>query len=62
MLDERLAGDTRLSFAPEPEAAALSTLTEPGRKVHKNDVYLVCDAGGGTVVGPALASDERKVD
>ncbi|KAI1362877.1 hypothetical protein F5Y08DRAFT_329774 [Xylaria arbuscula] len=49
MLDERLAGDTRLSFAPEPEAAALSTLTEPGRKVNKDDVYLVCDAGGGTV-------------
>ncbi|KAI0521987.1 hypothetical protein F5B22DRAFT_512862 [Xylaria bambusicola] len=49
ILDDRLAGDTRLSFAPEPEAAALSTLTEPGRKVNENDCFMVCDAGGGTV-------------
>ncbi|KAI0430723.1 hypothetical protein F5Y09DRAFT_307087 [Xylaria sp. FL1042] len=49
ILDDRLAGDTRLTFAPEPEAAALSTLTEPGRKVSKGDVFMVCDAGGGTV-------------
>lgn len=50
MLDDRLAGETRLSFVPEPEAAALSTLSEPGRKISKGDVFLVCDAGGGTVV------------
>ncbi|KAK9412835.1 putative Actin-like ATPase domain-containing protein [Seiridium unicorne] len=49
ILDARLAGDTILSFAPEPEAAALSTLCEPGRKVNKGDVFMVCDAGGGTV-------------
>ncbi|KAI0904023.1 hypothetical protein F4823DRAFT_616447 [Ustulina deusta] len=49
ILDDRLAGDTRLTFVPEPEAAALSTLSEPGRKVSKNDVFMVCDAGGGTV-------------
>ncbi|KAI0440363.1 hypothetical protein F4803DRAFT_527786 [Xylaria telfairii] len=49
MLDDRLAGETRLSFVPEPEAAALSTLSEPGRKISKGDVFLVCDAGGGTV-------------
>ncbi|KAI1425003.1 hypothetical protein F5Y12DRAFT_397991 [Xylaria sp. FL1777] len=49
ILDDRLAGETRLSFAPEPESAALSTLTEPGRKVNKGDVFMVCDAGGGTV-------------
>ncbi|KAI0972386.1 hypothetical protein F4678DRAFT_430149 [Xylaria arbuscula] len=49
MLDDRLAGETRLTFAPEPESAALSTLTEPGRKVNKDDVFMVCDAGGGTV-------------
>ncbi|KAH7324239.1 hypothetical protein B0I35DRAFT_449279 [Stachybotrys elegans] len=49
MLDFRLGGETILSFAPEPEAAALSTLCEPGRKVTKGDVFMVCDAGGGTV-------------
>ncbi|KAI0883273.1 actin-like ATPase domain-containing protein [Annulohypoxylon maeteangense] len=49
ILNERDAGDTTLSFAPEPEAAALSTLCEPGRRVNKGDVYIICDAGGGTV-------------
>ncbi|KAI1204683.1 uncharacterized protein F4807DRAFT_454509 [Annulohypoxylon truncatum] len=49
ILDDRLAGETSLSFVPEPEAAALSTLLEPGRKVSKDDVFIVCDAGGGTV-------------
>ncbi|XXH01908.1 hypothetical protein Hte_008270 [Hypoxylon texense] len=49
ILDDRDAGDTTLSFAPEPEAAALSTLCEPGRIVSKGDVYVMCDAGGGTV-------------
>jgi hypothetical protein len=32
ILDRRAAGPTTLTFAPEPEAAALSTLSEPGRK------------------------------
>lgn len=50
ILYSRVAGETRLTLAPEPEAAALSTLSEPGRKVGKNDVYIICDAGGGTVV------------
>ncbi|KAI1104918.1 actin-like ATPase domain-containing protein [Jackrogersella minutella] len=49
ILDERDAGDTILSFAPEPEAAALCTLCEPGRHIKKGDVYIICDAGGGTV-------------
>ncbi|KAI1414508.1 actin-like ATPase domain-containing protein [Hypoxylon sp. FL1857] len=49
ILDERDAGDTTLSFAPEPEAAALCTLCEPGRRINDGDVYLICDAGGGTV-------------
>ncbi|KAL0769494.1 hypothetical protein CaCOL14_008802 [Colletotrichum acutatum] len=49
ILCSRVAGKTRLTLAPEPEAAALSTLSEPGRKVGKNDVYILCDAGGGTV-------------
>lgn len=47
----RPAGPTTLSFVPEPEAAALATLLEQGEGVKKEDVYLVCDAGGGTVVG-----------
>ncbi|KAH6859112.1 hypothetical protein BKA58DRAFT_473205 [Alternaria rosae] len=49
ILRRRLAGETTLSFAPEPEAAALSTLSEPGRKTKQGDVYMICDAGGGTV-------------
>ncbi|KAF4338994.1 actin-like ATPase domain protein [Fusarium beomiforme] len=49
ILNRRNAGDTKLTFAPEPEAAALLTLCEPGRRTKPNEVYLVCDAGGGTV-------------
>ncbi|XDG01818.1 hypothetical protein ABKA04_001433 [Annulohypoxylon sp. FPYF3050] len=49
ILDARDAGVTTLSFAPEPEAAALCTLCEPGRRVKEGDVYIICDAGGGTV-------------
>ncbi|KAL4917369.1 hypothetical protein BDW62DRAFT_183956 [Aspergillus aurantiobrunneus] len=49
ILDGRAAGETRLSFVPEPEAAAFSTLCEPGRKAQAGDVYVICDAGGGTV-------------
>jgi hypothetical protein len=50
ILARRPAGETTLSFAPEPEAAALSTLSESGRKTKKGEVYMICDAGGGTVV------------
>ncbi|EEU41915.1 uncharacterized protein NECHADRAFT_50859 [Fusarium vanettenii 77-13-4] len=50
ILVRRAAGKTILTFAPEPEAAALSTLCDPGRKPREGDVYLICDAGGGTVV------------
>ncbi|KAI0857724.1 actin-like ATPase domain-containing protein [Xylaria cubensis] len=49
MLSTRSAGATTLAFAPEPEAAALSTLCEPGRGLNTKDVYVICDAGGGTV-------------
>ncbi|KAJ4219343.1 hypothetical protein NW759_007732 [Fusarium solani] len=49
ILDRRAAGKTILTFAPEPEAAALSTLCDPGREPKKGGVYLICDAGGGTV-------------
>ncbi|OBT67118.1 hypothetical protein VE03_04430 [Pseudogymnoascus sp. 23342-1-I1] len=49
ILENRLAGPTALTFAPEPEAAALATLCEREREVEVDDVYLICDAGGGTV-------------
>lgn len=46
----RPAGKTTISFAPEPEAAALATISEQGYGVKAGDVYVICDAGGGTVV------------
>ncbi|KAL4869441.1 hypothetical protein BDV12DRAFT_208549 [Aspergillus spectabilis] len=49
ILESRLAGPTTLTFAPEPEAAALATLCERARDIKKDDVYVICDAGGGTV-------------
>ncbi|KAH8203365.1 hypothetical protein TruAng_002460 [Truncatella angustata] len=49
ILNFRLAGTTKLTFAPEPEAAALSTLLEQGNSVRPGNVYVICDAGGGTV-------------
>ena len=50
VLTARPAGPTTLVFAPEPEAAALATLCEGGRRFNAGDVFVVCDAGGGTVV------------
>ena len=50
ILKRRPAGATTLIFAPEPEAAALATLCEPGRRINRGEVYVICDAGGGTVV------------
>lgn len=52
--DTRLAGPTTLAFAPEPEAAALASLCESGRSISPGDVYVICDAGGGTVVSRHL--------
>lgn len=46
----RPAGDTTLAFAPEPEAAALASLWDRVQDLEKGDVYVICDAGGGTVV------------
>jgi hypothetical protein len=59
ILKARPAGPTTLSFAPEPEAAALSTLSEPGRRTNPGDAYIICDAGGGTVVGGLLMYSPR---
>jgi molecular chaperone DnaK (HSP70) len=57
ILDWRPAGSTTLTFAPEPEAAALATLFEQGEGVKKGNVYIICDAGGGTVVSLARKPD-----
>jgi len=51
ILKHRAAGETTLSFVPEPEAAALVTLWEHRRDLRTGDLYVICDAGGGTVVG-----------
>lgn len=50
ILDTRLAGLTTLAFAPEPEAAALASLYESKPSINAGDVFVICDAGGGTVV------------
>lgn len=52
IMDSRLAGPTKLTLVPEPEAAALSTLLEQGSGVRPGNLYVICDAGGGTVVSP----------
>ncbi|KAL2857180.1 hypothetical protein BJY01DRAFT_159458 [Aspergillus pseudoustus] len=49
ILEYREIGPTSLTFAPEPEAAALATLCEHGKDINTDDVYVICDAGGGTV-------------
>ncbi|KAJ8113599.1 hypothetical protein ONZ43_g5118 [Nemania bipapillata] len=49
ILDFRPAGPTTLAFAPEPEAAALATICELRQSIKKDEVYVICDAGGGTV-------------
>jgi len=50
ILKHRPVGPTTLSFVPEPEAAALVTLWENRRDLKTGHLYVVCDAGGGTVV------------
>ncbi|KAM7185890.1 hsp70 family chaperone [Rhypophila sp. PSN 637] len=42
-------GSTFLELVPEPEAAALATLLGRQQSTRKHDLYVVCDAGGGTV-------------
>ena len=53
ILDIRPCGKTTLTFISEPEAAALATMRDLGRKtdLKVGDHFVVCDAGGGTVVG-----------
>ncbi|EFW99483.1 hypothetical protein CMQ_7851 [Grosmannia clavigera kw1407] len=54
ILSRRLAGPTRLSLVPEPEAASLSTLLDRHDTVAAGKVFVVCDAGGGTVTNRNL--------
>ncbi|CAI7646846.1 hypothetical protein N7533_009950 [Penicillium manginii] len=51
LLAPREIGKTRLSFVLEPEAAGMATLAEPEHcdLVQAGDVWLILDAGGGTV-------------
>ncbi|CAI7672409.1 unnamed protein product [Penicillium discolor] len=43
------AGETILTFVPEPEAAGLASLGLFIRQLRTGEVYVICDAGGGTV-------------
>lgn len=54
IFDQRAAGETTLAFAPEPEAAALASLWDRAPDLKLGDVYVICDAGGGTVVSCVL--------
>ncbi|CAI7624686.1 unnamed protein product [Penicillium crustosum] len=40
---------TILTFVPEPEAAGLASLGLQRRQLRTDEVYVICDAGGGTV-------------
>ncbi|KAH6884874.1 hypothetical protein B0T10DRAFT_550765 [Thelonectria olida] len=45
----RIAGLSPVQLIKEPEAAALWTAKKMDRRLHPNDSFVVCDAGGGTV-------------
>ncbi|KAI1077078.1 hypothetical protein F5B20DRAFT_583569 [Whalleya microplaca] len=52
ILDDRLCGETTVSFISEPEAAAIECLHSDLRArsdLKADDVFVVCDCGGGTV-------------
>jgi molecular chaperone DnaK (HSP70) len=52
ILNPRSGGDTELSIVAEPEAAAFATLKdgEGEYMLQRGDIFVMCDAGGGTVV------------
>lgn len=60
LLAPRDIGKTRLSFVLEPEAAAMATLTDPEHShlVQPGNVWLILDAGGGTVVSFGFDADD----
>ncbi|KAG5949900.1 hypothetical protein E4U53_005660 [Claviceps sorghi] len=51
ILGQKSCGTTSVRFVSEPEAAALSSLSDQGNKstVEVGDCFVICDAGGGTV-------------
>ncbi|TWU76875.1 hypothetical protein ED733_006409 [Metarhizium rileyi] len=51
LLDKRAAGESVLTFLPEPEAAAYAIFHKMYQRpdMKRNDGFVVCDAGGGTV-------------
>lgn len=54
-----LIGKTRLTLVEEPEAAALCTLHERRQypEIEVGETFIVCDCGGGTVVGCSSSHD-----
>lgn len=61
LLKNRLAGPTQLSVVTEPEAAALLTILDRCDSIKEGNVYVICDAGGGTVVGTLFRLSRRKL-
>lgn len=55
----RVIGNTRLTLVEEPEAAALCTLHERRQypEIEVGETFIVCDCGGGTVVGYSPSHD-----
>ncbi|KAL2820152.1 hypothetical protein BDW59DRAFT_164765 [Aspergillus cavernicola] len=57
LLAPRDIGKTRLSFVLEPEAAGMATLADPDHRdlVQTGNVWLILDAGGGTVASDLIS-------
>ncbi|KAG5788843.1 hypothetical protein H9Q69_012092 [Fusarium xylarioides] len=64
LLNITKAGHTTLDFISEPEAAALTFLKENADRfnVRVGDHFVICDAGGGTVLDPLIISESVKGD
>jgi molecular chaperone DnaK (HSP70) len=45
----KIAGFFPVKLIKEPEAAGLYTAKSLDLSLHPNDIFIVCDAGGGTV-------------
>lgn len=58
----RLAGETYASFVSEPESAALATLLGRKHLIKQGQKYVVCDAGGGTVVSPKRLILRKRIE
>lgn len=60
ILDERLCGETKLSFISEPEAATMTVLPDI-KDLKAGDSFVLCDCGGGTVVSLFLSRNLMKL-